>query len=236
MTCEDGSPVDRLVCAIQSLEPEWWEQWLPVIALLVSVAAPFAVASWVAKRSRADTLAAVQRQIEASRQDIERQIDAGRESTMNAVERQISAERDHLERERIRQKIEDFRTASSRQVFIRSMEERREGIRDVDRAAGALGLALPVDIKTAVEPWLDKCVGLLLDSRILEKQGEQEADGRGDGLVAQWVGTSITLAQRLFRDEVDLDGLRGSASRAAERMQAAVEKAERRSSSTKDDR
>jgi len=98
--CEDLGGWHLVACAIESLQPKWWEQWLPAVATLLSVLVPVLIAIWVSRDARKTTLHSVQVQIEAEREERRRDELRARVVTLSSVtDRQLLVEQDDWRRE-----------------------------------------------------------------------------------------------------------------------------------------
>lgn len=225
MACDDREAVDQIVCAITSLEPEWWEPWLPLVAIALSVAAPFAVAWWVAKKSREQTFEAIQAQIEANRaaveaqitanqEAIDRQIQAGAEQTIRAVEHQVAADRQQREREVMRAKVEQWVTASQQEHHRRLDEAISAGTGAYTVVIDALDLALPKALRDAMEPWFSNSGLRLVNIRTIQRTSSD----LGSDVMTSWWSTNKTLAQALVDNEDNPDLLRAAAKAFADEL------------------
>jgi hypothetical protein len=96
----------EIACAVQGLEPEWWEMWLQYLLLpLIAVAVPVFVAVWVTKKSRELTL-------EATRL----QLDEDRNTTLDALKIQIEASNKQASEARRRDLVSRYLAVTNRQA------------------------------------------------------------------------------------------------------------------------
>lgn len=151
MSCPAPSAFDQLVCAVQALKPEWWEQWLPAVALLVSAVVPILIAFWVARDAR--------------------------KTTLTAVNMQIAADRQERHRDSLRARVNEFAQVVNRQPVIDSDSWKTESLA-VSAVSTALSISLPWDVRQKLDQALSDAAPDLLGIRAEQLAGNDE-EGAG---------------------------------------------------------
>lgn len=126
---------DRVLCALERLQPDWWEPWLQLMAVLLSAVVSVFIAVGVAKDARKTTLAAVSQQIAAERE---------------LITIQLEAEREDRRRDMMRARVVEVATVIDRQMVAPRSEWTRE-IGEVTAAFTRLSFALPFTIRDELE-------------------------------------------------------------------------------------
>jgi hypothetical protein len=187
MVCDATSTgADLIACAIAGLAPAWWEPWLGLLGLLLSVVVPVVIAVAVSRHSRKVTLEAV-----------ERQINAARIAAKSALISQMNAERQERRDDEFRAAAAHLAQVVDRQLVIVRSQVTGE-LPVVAAACTSLELLLPAG------GW-DEVRSMLRTAAIeLAKVRSREGDEWGSVAIRNWVSKYHTIASLIF-DGLDPD-------------------------------